>query len=530
MNMTEGERKKVIIRLNDFDLDCKIEEVVKRDQAAFKFQANLVNHLVYSFIIKLRMGQPTNVNLARNVVSLINGTCLVEVPMINPQFLATKWRKDEVSVTQQKSSWLAWNEFHTATNFHAKVKIALNLNSMEIINLCEEEIKRWIGEPLNCIIVNSSSFVKVYQNWVLPKPFIKILKQFLPITTKIIIKCDSSKLKMKQFNEYIFELVKEWETERKNEIIQPDIVALPYQTVSSMDHYEVFGADSIKYRSYLRAIYMAINDKIKCKCNEPLVISILGAKSETLVFSTISAINQINAESEFIEIKINVYETNQIARSTMENNIKIFDKCSNVKLEFNSGISEYSEKTDIMLSDCLSFFGDNYLAPELLSNASHLLKKNGICIPANSTSFVCPAMSSKIFNKCKDFYRIKDYRDTCSFAGNNLESTFFVNPVNFYEIAKPEELFTFQYPAIEEFSHYKMVKFFSKIDATLHGFMGYFQAELYKNIILSTIPLKRTQVGAQCSCTLRPNLFVQEKIIFQTCPIHVAANFLPRVF
>ena len=66
---------------------------------------------------------------------------------------------------------------------------------------------------------------------------------------------------------------------------------------------------------------------------------------------------------------------------------------------------------------------------------------------------------------------------------------------NIYHIAeKPSAVFTFNHP--EELpvdnSRFTSVSFTSKLDAVLNGFAGYFDAVLYKDVILSTHPMTHT--------------------------------------
>lgn len=60
---------------------------------------------------------------------------------------------------------------------------------------------------------------------------------------------------------------------------------------------------------------------------------------------------------------------------------------------------EAPEKADIIVSELLGSFGDNELSPECLDGAQKFLCHDGISIPSQYTSFICPIQSSKLYNE-----------------------------------------------------------------------------------------------------------------------------------
>ena len=71
---------------------------------------------------------------------------------------------------------------------------------------------------------------------------------------------------------------------------------------------------------------------------------------------------------------------------------------------------------------------------------------------------------------------------------------------NFYQIADPSLCFTFVHPNPNltnenndpsypnDNSRYKMMQFEAKDDCLLHGFIGYFDSKLYKDVYISIHP------------------------------------------
>ncbi|MCH80029.1 protein arginine N-methyltransferase 1.5-like, partial [Trifolium medium] len=156
------------------------------------------------------------------------------------------------------------------------------------------------------------------------------------------------------------------------------------------------------------------------------------------------------------------------------------------------------EKADILVSELLGSFGDNQLAPECLDGAQRFLKEDGISIPSSYTSFLQPVKNANLYNSVK--------------GGDNilrLETTFNTRMYNVAHLAPCQPLFTFTHPkrSVKESNRrYKKLQFVIPDDpesAIVHGFAGYFDATLYKDVHLGTEPSKAT-----------PDVFSWEQLFF----------------
>lgn len=157
---------------------------------------------------------------------------------------------------------------------------------------------------------------------------------------------------------------------------------------------------------------------------------------------------------------------------------------------------EPPEKADILLSELLGSLGCNELSPECLDGAQKHLKENGISIPKSYTSYVNPIMSSKLYedNRMRD--RRFHHRDKIYDFEFDFECTYIVCPNSVYHISKPQPLFTFKHPnddTLIDNTRYKTLKFTARLDTVLHGFLGYFDAVLYKDHFISILPETHTQ-------------------------------------
>lgn len=177
---------------------------------------------------------------------------------------------------------------------------------------------------------------------------------------------------------------------------------------------------------------------------------------------------------------------------------------------FSKDMREFKppEQGDILVSELLGSFGDNELSPECLDCAQTLLKDDGISIPCKSISYINPIMSSKLYNAMRqlvrsDCARLQDTSSdsTTSYSPmSNLaitkETNFVTLLKNIYNIGMPQPLFEFIHPnrtqePIDN-SRYKILKFSVEMDCVVHGIAGYFEAILYKDIVLSINPATHT--------------------------------------
>jgi len=138
------------------------------------------------------------------------------------------------------------------------------------------------------------------------------------------------------------------------------------------------------------------------------------------------------------------------------------------------------EKADILVSELLGSFGDNELSPECLDGAQKYLREGGISIPCKYTSFIAPISSSKLYNEVKAYNDLKHF-----------ETAYVVKVHNAYQLSESVELFSFVHPNLDpviDNSRFKTVIFNVKTNATIHGIVGYFEAQLYDDVYISINP------------------------------------------
>ncbi|XP_076764519.1 protein arginine N-methyltransferase 5 isoform X2 [Xylocopa sonorina] len=246
--------------------------------------------------------------------------------------------------------------------------------------------------------------------------------------------------------------------------------------------YETFEKDPIKYAQYQTAIYQAICDivdKTEDK-QKKIIIMVVGAGRGPLVHASLNASELANQP-----VKIYAVEKNPNAVLTLQALEKDLwdDKVTVVSCDMREW--NPPENADIIVSELLGSFGDNELSPECLDGVQRFLKADGICIPTSYTSYIAPVQSSKLYNEVRQC-RPKDKHPLSHF-----ETLYVVHLQNKYDIAKPQPLFTFNHPNSEKVidnSRYSTKVFKVRQNCVLHGFSGYFDTVLFKNVTLSIEP------------------------------------------
>ncbi|KAH6558351.1 hypothetical protein KP509_1Z068000 [Ceratopteris richardii] len=144
------------------------------------------------------------------------------------------------------------------------------------------------------------------------------------------------------------------------------------------------------------------------------------------------------------------------------------------------------EKADILVSELLGSFGDNELSPECLDGAQRFLKDDGISIPSEYTSFIAPITASKLHRD------VKSYNDLTHF-----ETAYVVKLHSVAQLASPQPVFNFRHPNFTEHDNKRFKKLLFELpedmgSALVHGFAGYFDSTLYKDIHLGIEPSTAT--------------------------------------
>lgn len=451
---------KVIAKLPQ--VDCADYQLQTDMEKMFNQQlSTLYNFNIKMFLIDLKLSN-SNVNMARVICKYLKKPIVFYF-----------------NVLAVENSWDSWNTFRNMVGYSLHIGIILCLTKYVPTH---DEISRWIGEPVCSLSISTDIFILNETNHpVLSEKHEDILK--IAIQQKWTIILSGTPLpNMLDYFYYIMFIAKN--------IVIPSpvldcegILQLPLQPLRDnlmSCVYDVFEQDPIKYTQYQKAIHMAIVDmKI-----EYVVIAVIGAGRGPLVKASLKA-----ADLAAVNVKVYAIEKNENAIPTLmlyKNNIW----GESVEVIVTDGREwEPSEKCDIMVSELLGSFGDNELSPECLDGAQKCLKDSGISIPSEYSSYLRPVMSHKLFGQTMSNDIIDE---SCVSNSKNApyEQSYVVLQPNSYKPTETKKLFSFNHPKkiLNNNSQYKCLRFEITSNMQLHGFSGYFDAVLYKDITISIEP------------------------------------------
>lgn len=459
----------VVANISQPNVDSDVESTRLENQKSFIQDISWASFLnVYCIMFELPLhGDVINlVRLLDNQIDVyVNSAVLIQfwilVPIIN----------------LKTDPWKKWTKFISSIRNINRIKLALEVGP-ELPS--KEELDRWLGEPVAAIIIQSKTFITNKKGYpVLSKPHQEFIKKMFNIGCQIVI---SGQLGIKQQFNYLGHLYQNTTslTPYSSDFISgfEDYLQTPLQPLKHNLQsyvYETFEQDPIKYYEYQRAISKALVDKYEDKV---LVVYVVGAGRGPLVDATFEA-----AKGSNIKVKISAIEKNENALPSLF--LKNKEKWENRVSIINEDMRLWnpSEKCDILVSELLGSFGDNELSPECLDGAQNYLKNDGISIPASYTSYLGPIQSRKLHAEISS---IRKNNDNC-----NFQKPYVVQLNNVYSIAPPKALFTFVHPKknLEESNDRDgCLKFNISQDCILHGFAGYFETVLYKDVRLSIVP------------------------------------------
>lgn len=474
-------------------VDSKNQILRKNSEETLIQELTLASHLDLGGVtFKLTGGINRNTNLARIICDKLSSTCslqvLVQVPMENPIKQAYSYREEELGSVE--SPWEWWNAFRAICDYDTKLGVAL-IVSHDLPE--QEEIDKWLGEPVKYLIFPTTLFITNKKGFpVLSKAHQALAKRFSMLEVKFVLTGANRHLGISYYHNYLEYLWKGCQMSGPVESFArgyEDYLQCPLQPLSNnleSQTYEIFEKDPVKYTQYQTAIHQAILKTVSTLDNNTrkIVIMVVGAGRGPLVHASLNAAEMANQQIKVYAVEKNpnaVLTLQALERDVWE------DKVTVVLSDMRDWVAP--EKADILVSELLGSFGDNELSPECLDGVQRFLKEDGISIPCSYTSYIAPVQSSKLYNEvryCND-------KDKHSLA--HFETSYVVHLQNKYDIAKPQPLFTFKHPNKENVidnSRYEVKTFEVQQNCVLHGFSGYFDTVLYKDIMLSIQPSTRS--------------------------------------
>ncbi|KAI4337395.1 hypothetical protein L6164_015819 [Bauhinia variegata] len=503
------------------DLDSEDETLRMDSETTLKQEIAWATHLSLQACLLPAPKGTSIANYARCVNQILQGLSNMQlwlrIPLVKPDDDCKDAKSDTLV-----DSWEIWNSFRVLCEHHSQLSIALDiLSTLPSAN----SLGRWFGESVRAAIVNTDSFLTNARGYpCLSKRHQKLVTAFFNHSIQIIISgksvhnipkacvdsasyhdhsvADSQKHPLRPYLDYVAYLYQRMDPlpeQERFELGYRDFLQSPLQPL--MDNleaqtYETFEKDAVKYIQYQRAVCKALLDRVPDEKASSIttVLMVVGAGRGPLVRASLQA-----AEETGRKLKVFAVEKNPNAVVTLHSLVKLEGWEDTVTI-VSSDMRYWTapEKADILVSELLGSFGDNELSPECLDGAQRFLKQDGISIPSSYTSFLQPVTASKLYND------VKAHKDIVHF-----ETAYVVKMHNVARLAPTQPVFTFTHPKrsnMESNLRYKKLQFMIPNDtgsALVHGFAGYFDATLYKDVHLGIEP-----------STATPNMFSWFAIFF----------------
>ncbi len=364
------------------------------------------------------------------------------------------------------SDWSRWDDFRTLCDYHARLSLCLSLQPTAPD---EEALRRWLAEPLDCVWIESELLP-------LAEPLKRgLLGCFRAVTKAAIVNAPAPNLTYRtSLQGYLEEA---WAGASEREMVAAqlhDQLVPPVQPLRdhmSSGTYEHFEQAVPKYTAYRDAIAQALKDRGKETC-----IMVVGAGRGGLVQASLQA-----SELSGVPIQLFAVEKNPNAAVTLRRRNE--DEWGGAVTMFEADMRSWNPPrlADILVSELLGGFADNELSPECLDGAQRLLAPGGLSIPGASISYLAPLYSPGSF----------------SAAGQNLpgsERSYGVMLIRARLLASLQPCFRFEHPTKTpgENARHTVLRFEAEQAGPLHGFIGFFEAELYGDIRISIHPQTET--------------------------------------
>ena len=518
LTLTSSEWTSVVVgKLSPWlNLDSDVIHIRKNSEKVFFQEFSLALHLSLPAILVPIKSEC--VNLGRCLNELTTNRSLtqvwVKVPIGDPQMECSK--ATTVSSSAEKGSkevrsgadgfqdtWHRWNTVRSLCGGSRKVGLALEVSQ----NLpAQPVLSRWLGEPLKVIFLSTSIFMVNQQGFpVLTKAHQAFVCQVLRLGAQLVL-VGRSRVEndLKTYWQYLNHLHQTMPLPGPLEAFAKgfeDYLQAPLQPL--MDNlesqtYEVFEKDQTKYAVYEEAVFRALLDRVpeEDKATQASVLMVVGAGRGPIVRASLRASRRSGRL-----LRVYAVEKNPNAVITLRNLLaEEWSECNVTIVDQDMRDWAAPEKADILVSELLGSFGDNELSPECLDGAQKFLKEGGISIPSSYTSYVVPTSSARLHADLPLNLEQGKHRDS------PYDTGYVVYQKNHNRLAEPQPCFTFCHPNHSspiDNERFARLSFAVSLDCVMHGFSGFFETTLYKDVTLSIVPATHT-----------PNMFSWFSIFF----------------
>ena len=498
--------KHVVGRLSPWlEVDSPHAHIRRRSEEAFKQEVAWAAHLGLPALL-LPPPPPDGPNYVRLVqwacASTQHMKLLVRVPIAAPPDdedgdLATDERR--ARTTPASDPWACWDRLRTMCEQSSSLAVALELGLD--LPARDAELERWGGEPVAMVIVPTSTFMPNKKGFpALSRRHQAALTRLMALRPQLVVSgredggrgtADSEGIGAHlQYLAFLVSKLPPVDERTRYEMPYFDYLQAPLQPLADdleSSTYETFEQDPIKYARYQEAVCKCLTEKHAPAPDGPVVIvMVLGAGRGPLVAASLAAAAEAGRA-----VRVYALDKNQNAVVTLRN------RCRNEPLwaqhvtvvagDMRAWAAPIA--ADIIVSELLGSWGDNELSPECLDGAMRYLKPGGVSIPSYYVSTVAPLSSSKLWNEVRGLRDLKHF-----------ETPYVVRIHNAWQMAPAQKAFSFDHPGEgwkdgwsesvppPDNARFGTFSFECETGGRLHGFVGYFHADLYGDVHISIDP------------------------------------------
>lgn len=478
-------------------VDSKCERTQRDSIAAFKQELAFSVHLSLPAVL-VKLSGPENMQMAQ----LINNSLLnshiqqvwMHIPLRSPHDMLDSEliSEDPGSMLSCHSdvnpvdTWEWWNQLRCLCDHNKKLAVVLELNNKVIED--DDAIKRWIGEPLKAVIIQTYTFLTNKKGYpVLSKENQIVIQKFFKLNVQFIIAGAVLHKSLMYYYQYLDHLYSQQDSDPIEQFSRgyEDYLQTPLQPLMEnleSQTYEVFEKDPVKYREYQRAVKLALLDRVPEDKKDEIttVIMVVGAGRGPLVRASLNAGKEAQRK-----VKLYAVEKNPNAIVTLETLNE--EEWNGAVTVVSTDMRHYKapEEADILVSELLGSFSDNELSPECLDGAQKFLKQDGISIPCSYTSYATPLSSPKLYSEVSGCQEVGKSPDA------HFECPYVVRLRNVNYLAESQPVFTFVHPNNDmpiDNERYIRLEFECTHASMIHGIAGFFDMVLYKDVTLSINP------------------------------------------
>lgn len=258
LNSTDWHHKVIAKIANKIDCDSVVDHIRKQSEKILNQELVLASYLSCRTLIRLTGGKMANFAQIVSSFSGLKETIIMECPMVQR---VDYYHSDNVSTEEQYDPWSWWNDFRSYTDFDPKIRLALELSNL---TPSADEILRWLGEPVEILIIPSNLFVWKETGPLLSWSHKSIVNSFINHNVHMAIQPTVIDSRTQMYANYMWDLIEKfYKSDPMHDLHDKMMTPLqPLYANLDSNTYEVFEDDAIKYQLYQTAIEEALRDRV----------------------------------------------------------------------------------------------------------------------------------------------------------------------------------------------------------------------------------------------------------------------------